>query len=185
MKLVVGLGNPGKSYEKNYHNAGFLVLDSFLARYNLTLQKQKFNGTYLKARLGGVDVIFAKPFTFMNLSGNFVLAIASYFNIPPEDVLIIHDDKDIMLNKFKYKVNGGAGGQNGVANIIQTLNSKSFSRLRIGIGTPHIKSIKNHVLSNFTSSQLKALEQNENLLDSIEAWIIEGIQQAMNDYNEK
>ncbi len=185
MKLVVGLGNPGKNYEKNYHNAGFLVLDSFLSRYDLTLQKQKWNGMYLKARLGGVDVIFAKPLTFMNLSGNFVLAIASYFNVSIEDILIIHDDKDIMINKFKYKIDGGSGGQNGVANIIQLLNSRSFSRLRIGVGTPNMKSIKNHVLSNFTSTQLNDLVLNEKLLDSIEGWIVEGITKTMNNYNEK
>ncbi len=113
-------------------------------------------------------MVFAKPLTFMNLSGSFIFTIAAYYNIAPEDILVIHDDKDIMLNKFKYKVDGGAGGQNGVLSIIQNLNSKAFSRLRIGIGTPHIKSIKNHVLSNFTSAQLKDLNQNEKLLDSIE-----------------
>ena len=103
MKLIVGLGNPGKKYEENYHNAGFIVVDLLAKHYNVEVSTSKFNGKYFKGIVDGEKVIFAKPETFMNLSGNFIFQISNFFGIDPEDILVIHDDKDIEISNFKYK----------------------------------------------------------------------------------
>ncbi len=186
MKLIVGLGNPGNKYQKNHHNAGFIVMEEFLRRNGLTIKKQKFNGIYEKVRIQNQEVILAMPYTFMNLSGNFVFAISNYFGISPKDILIIHDDKDILLGKYKYKFSGGHAGQNGVRNIIQQLGTKDFSRLRIGIGLEKGKEINimNHVLKNFSNFYYKNLLSDDTLYESLDYFLNNDILDTMNKYNE-
>ena len=185
MKLIVGLGNPGQKYIKNYHNAGFIVVDEFLQQNNLRISKKKFNGIYLKTTINGENVIFAKPHTFMNLSGNFVFSLANYFGISLENILVIHDDKDIMINKFKYKLGGSSGGHNGIKDIINAYGTKEFSRLKIGIGTNKIQVIKDFVLSDFSKTNFNQLTNNQNIYDSINEFIQKDIKEVMNKYNEK
>ena len=186
MKLIVALGNPGKQYQKNHHNAGFIVIEEFLQRKNLSINKTKFNGIYERTKINGEEVIFAMPHTFMNLSGNFVFSLSNYFGIAPKDILIIHDDKDISLGKYKYKFSGGHAGQNGIRNIIQQLGSKDFSRLRIGIGLNNNKNldIKNHVLKNFNNSTYQNLLADDSLYESIDFFLANDILETMNKYNE-
>ena len=133
MKLIVGLGNPGKEYENTRHNIGFNVIDLYLKKNNLNLDKEKFNGKYLKTNINNEEVIFLEPQTYMNLSGDSVLKIMNFYKINIEDILIIQDDLDLDLGKIKLKEKSSSGGHNGIKDIEQKLGSNSFKRLKIGI----------------------------------------------------
>ncbi len=184
MKLIVGLGNPGNKYSKNLHNSGFIVVDEFAKRYNLSISSTKFNGVYSKASIEGITFLIAKPMTFMNLSGEFIFQLSNYFGVSPKDILVIHDDKDIDLNVFKYKFSGSHAGQNGVKNIIQELSTDSFNRLRIDIRPNYqIDSIREYVLSNFTDQNLLALKESDLIYESIKDFIKEDFLYVSNKYN--
>ena len=185
MKLIVGLGNPGNQFKQNYHNAGFIIIDEFSRQNSIEVSKKKFNGVYYKGKINNEDFILAKPLTFMNLSGNFISQISNFFKIEPENILIIHDDKDIKIGTFKYKFSGGHAGQNGVRNVIDQLGTRDFSRLRLGIDNNKISSIRDHVLNNFSSSQHKELINNVEIYDSITFFISNDIKKVMENYNVK
>ena len=161
MKLIVGLGNPGKEYENNRHNIGFIIIDEYLKKFNNIIWKNKFNSLYTKITINGEDVLFQKPTTFMNLSGNAVLEIKNFFKIENKDILIIHDDLDIKLGEIKIKTNGSSGGQNGIKSIISVLG-ENFNRLRVGIDKPENISIINHVLGNFSKKEFEEIEKIKN-----------------------
>lgn len=150
MKLIVGLGNPGKEYEKTRHNLGFMVIDALAGRLGLLdgfKMDKKFNAEI--ARKG--DLIFAKPQTFMNESGRAVQAIAQYFKIHPEEILIVHDDKDMELGKIRLRDQGSSGGHRGIASIIQALGTENFSRLKLGVkGKREISDTSKFVLQKFS-----------------------------------
>ena len=130
MKLIVGLGNPGKEYENTRHNIGFMVIDNYLKNEKF---KTKFNGMYLKKVINNEEVIFLKPLSYMNLSGEVVKKYVNYFKINLSDLLIISDDLDMPCFKIKLKYKGSSGGHNGLKNIIQNINTEEFKRLKIGI----------------------------------------------------
>jgi PTH1 family peptidyl-tRNA hydrolase len=130
MKLIVGLGNPGKEYENTRHNLGFVVIDQLANKLNVELNKKKFNGLYYQTQ----DYILLKPQTYMNNSGECIVAFLNYFQIELDNLLVIYDDIALPVGKFRYRLQGSAGGHNGVKNIIELLGSKHFKRLRIGIG---------------------------------------------------
>ncbi|UUD35248.1 aminoacyl-tRNA hydrolase [Mycoplasmopsis caviae] len=155
MKLIVGLGNPGSQYRFTRHNVGFLAIDKLCSNFNLTLTKEKFNGYYAKTE----DFILAKPATYMNNSGEFVQAVASFYKINPADILVIHDEKDYEIGQAAIKIGGSSAGHNGVQSIINSLGNSEFKRLRIGIGKDVKKELKDYVLSNFTSDQMLVIEQ--------------------------
>lgn len=190
MKLIVGLGNPGINYKNTRHNLGFIVIDNFLKKHNLILDKSKFSGYYKIANFGDQKYIIAKPYTYMNLSGEFVSKISSYFKIEPKDILIISDDKDQNLGEFKLKNNGSAGGHNGLKNIILNLNSDEFNRLKIGIG-PFKKeyNLVNYVLNSFSKEELEILEKNfslyTNIIDDYIKFNFKELQQKYNGKNFK
>ncbi len=159
MKLIVGLGNPGNKYHQTRHNLGFLVIDKLLIDLDLKLDKEKFNGHYTTYGTGKNKVIIAKPMTFMNNSGSFISMISAYFGIAPSDILVIMDDKDLPLGKFRLKENGSSGGHNGIQNIIDHLGTTSFNRLRCGIGYNSKHLIIDYVLQKWPQEQKLIIEK--------------------------
>lgn len=161
MKLIVGLGNPGKEYDCTRHNVGFMVLDNYI----LDDYKNKFNGNYLVKNINGEKVLFLKPMTYMNNSGDCVYRFVNYFDIDVKDILVIQDDMDLAIGDFKLKKNSSDGGHNGIKSIISNLNTKEFLRLKIGIG--HNGDTINHVLGKFSKAECEALKRNFSLYGDI------------------
>ncbi len=166
MKLIVGLGNPGKQYKKTRHNVGFLVLDALrdeLLPYEPSLWEfsKKFNADISGCTVGGEKILLAKPQTFMNDSGMSVQAIAHFYQIPPRDSIVIHDDKDILLGDLKVQTNRGSAGHNGVQSIIERLGTEDFTRIRVGIRShneKHMRDTQSFVLGRFGFFERKEVE---------------------------
>ncbi len=169
LKLIVGLGNPGKAYEQTRHNVGFKIIDTFLTKNNLQLDKNKFKGLFTKTTIFNENVIFAKPLTYMNLSGEFIIKIKQFFNIKNENILIIYDDKDLLCGKYRLKTKGSSGGQNGMKNIIQHLSTQDIKRLKVGIGSIDKFNTRDYVLQKFSKSQkllmTPVINQTENIIN--------------------
>lgn len=181
MKLIVGLGNPGKEYENTRHNVGFMVVDRYVDSQSF---QKKFDGLVQMIMVGKEKVLVLKPLTFMNLSGNAVIKAAKYYDIKPEDVLVIQDDLDIDFGHFKLKKNSSSGGHNGIKSIISALGTDSFCRLKIGISHDKAKSTVDYVLGHFSKSELDFLEENaDKYRDIINSFIENGADKTMNDYN--
>lgn len=182
MKLIVGLGNPGKKYEGTRHNVGFHVIDRMAAQLDAAVTKkecQAFTGT---VPYRGDKILLAKPQTFMNKSGDAVWALLSYYEDQLDDFLIIHDDLDLQVGSMRFKQKGSSGGHNGLKSIIQHLNSTDFDRLKIGIGRQ--ENVINHVLTPFSKEEGKHLDEVLNkACDAALFWTKEGIINAMNRYN--
>lgn len=157
MKLIVGLGNPGKNYTNTRHNSGFRVIDAYSDKNNLSF-KNKFDGLYAETIINNEKVILLKPQTFMNLSGECVLKFKNYYDIDLKDILIIYDDVDFPVGAFKIKRKGSPNGHNGIKNIINLLHSEDISRLKIGISKNQIPLI-DYVLSKFTDEENSKLEK--------------------------
>lgn len=134
MKLIVGLGNPGKEYEKTRHNTGFLVIDELLNKLNIKLDKNKFNADYTVYNYKGEKIYIMKPMTYMNNSGEAVAPFINYFNIEKDDLLVIHDDLDLPIGKIRLREAGSCGGQNGMRSIINLVGDSNIKRIRVGIG---------------------------------------------------
>ena len=186
MKLVVGLGNPGRKYEETRHNAGFLVLDYLAREEGLTFTSSKFNASVARGMVAGVDGLLAKPLTYMNLSGLAVAALTHWYKLNPRhDLLVISDDLDLPLGRLRVRMRGSHGGQRGLLSIIDELGTEEFSRLRLGIGRPEgNEDAKRHVLSTFDSVEEPILD--EVILaaaDAVCTWLSEGAIEAMNRYN--
>lgn len=186
MKLIVGLGNPGKEYIDSRHNIGFRVVDALSKSYDFKLKSE--SGLYsmiAKARLGGEEAVLAKPLTFMNLSGVAVKVLLKRYKSDLTDLLVVCDDMDLELGRLKLKASGSSAGQKGLASIIEYLGSNSFSRLRIGIGRPgNNVDPSRFVLSPFNKKEKELiLDSIERACDCAESWISEGIEKTMNIYN--
>ncbi len=190
--MIVGLGNPGKIYEKTRHNLGFLVLDNYLNEKNIFLDNKKFNGKYTKFKNENNEtIIFAKPLTYMNNSGFFVLSMMSYFNVSIENLLIITDDMEQEFGKIKVKKNSSSGGHNGLKNIIEFLTTKDFARLKFGVRSlnKNLKvDFKKYVLSNFSRDELNFINKDakkkiNNLIDEFISG--ESIENLSRKYNGK
>lgn len=160
MKIVVGLGNPGKEYEKTKHNVGWLFLDYLSDIYNFKIEKNSLDSKICETKIGDEKVIFVKPQTYMNLSGNAVQKIKSWYKVDCSDIIIIFDDIDIPFGENRFKANGSGGTHNGMKNIVEMLNTKDIPRLKIGIGgIKHEKQdLADFVLERFSSNQLRDLE---------------------------
>lgn len=152
MKLVIGLGNPGKEYELTRHNIGFMFLDYVTNGGHFTINK-KFNAMEFESKINNEKILFVKPMTFMNLSGESVIKYANFYKVSPEDILVIQDDLDMAVGKYKLLFNRGDGGHNGIKNIILNLGSKSFLRLKIGISKPNSNAI-DYVLGKLNKDEL-------------------------------
>ncbi len=162
MFLVVGLGNPGSEYANTRHNVGFMAADEIFRRYNFSSFRSKFDGLIAEGNIEGQKVYLLKPQTFMNLSGNSVIKAASFYKILPQNIVVIHDDMDLPIDKIKAKIGGGPGGHNGLKSIDSCI-TPNYNRIRIGVGHPvvHIQeNIINHVLSSFSKIEKEALQKN-------------------------
>ena len=183
MKLIVGLGNPGKDYKNTRHNVGFLVVDNYL---NTSDWKEKFNALFHETRINGEKVLFIKPLTFMNLSGDAVVKYVNYYDIDIDDILVIHDDLDLPFSSYKLKKNSSAGGHNGIKSIISRLSSDAFARLKVGVSHDRSIDTKDYVLGNFSKSEMDKFNEMQNDFNKIiESFVIDGIEKTMNIYNTK
>ena len=185
MKLIVGLGNPGKEYEKTRHNMGFMFLDHYAKEKGLEINKKKFNGLYIDFVNNGEKTILLKPQTYMNLSGNCVQEFANFYKIEKENIIVIYDDMDIDVGQIKIRKKGSAGGHNGMKSIIQRLGTEEFPRIRIGIGRPKNNGDEiNYVIGAIPEEEIPKLNQGT---DEAKEAIIEilknGIDSAMNKFN--
>jgi hypothetical protein len=150
MKLIVGLGNPGKEYENTRHNMGYLFIDYYLNKKGIKLEwKEKFNGIYLDTVIGGEKIIFMKPLTYMNLSGEAVRKYLDYFKIDVSDLLVVVDDLDLAVGNYKIKNNGSSGGHNGLKNIELHIGTQNYKRFRIGISNTTYD-VKDYVLGKIS-----------------------------------
>ena len=158
MKLVVGLGNPTNDYINTRHNMGFMFVDKYLESKNLNVNyKQKFNANYVENVINGEKVIFIKPLTYMNNSGVAVRSFVNFYKISSEDILVISDDLDLELGKFRFRNKGSSGGHNGLKSIIENLGTESFKRLRIGISNDK-RDVISYVLSKFSKKELEVID---------------------------
>lgn len=160
MWLLVGLGNPGSKYEKNRHNIGFWALDAMADAYARGGFKSKFNGEYAEASIDGKKVVLLKPLTYMNESGQSVGKAAKFYKIPPENIIVFHDELDLEPGKVRVKMGGGLAGHNGLKSIKAHLGTPEFLRVRIGIGHPGDKNrVSGYVLSDFSKAEMPLLEK--------------------------
>ena len=157
--LIVGLGNPGKQYERTRHNAGFRAIDALANELGCKIDKGKFQGLYGQATYGSKKLYLLKPQTFMNLSGRSVLQLSAYYSIPPQRIIVLFDDISLEPGRLRVRADGSAGGHNGIKSIIQELGSQNFPRVKIGVGAkPHAEQdLADWVLSNFSASEEKPL----------------------------
>lgn len=183
--LIAGLGNPGKKYVDTRHNVGFEMLDVLAMANGIKVSKIKFKALVGEGKIGGKNVVLAKPQTYMNLSGESIREIAAYYKIPPHKIIIIYDDISINTGRIRIRHKGSAGGHNGMKNIIYQLKTDEFPRLRIGVGEPD-EDVVSYVLGRFSKTDIETLtEIAKEIPDIIEMMIVSGIETAMNKYNSK
>ena len=186
--LIVGLGNPGKEYERTRHNCGFRAIDILAEKLGCKIDKCKFQGLYGQAVVGGKKLFLLKPQTFMNLSGRSVLQLSAYFSIPPQRIIVMFDDISLEPGRLRVRANGSAGGHNGIKSIIAELGSQEFPRIKIGVGSkpqPQ-QDLADWVLSGFSTAEEKALEPAlENAAEAAMNIITNGIQDTANRFNGK
>jgi len=185
MKLIVGLGNPGKEYENTRHNIGFSLLDKFLETQNLKIDSEKFGGVYLKTKFRNNDVIFLKPQRYINLSGEVLRKFVDYYKINIEDIFVIVDDLNLPLGSVKIKRKGSSGGHNGLKNIEQHLGTINYKRLKIGISKNNIN-MKDYVLGKINGEEKKVIEEVLiKAVDILKNYFEIDFDNLMNKYNTK
>ena len=180
MKLVVGLGNPGREYKNTRHNIGFMVLDNYLGKVDF---KSKMESYFYQTEINNEEVIFIKPLTYMNLSGLAVSKVVKFYKINIEDILIIQDDVDLDVGNYKVKKNSSSGGHNGIKSIISELGSEEFARLKVGIGKSERIPTDKYVLGKFTDEEQNKITENFPIYNKIiETFINKGIDEVLNTY---
>ena len=184
--LIVGLGNPGREYEKTRHNAGFRALDVLAQKLGCKVDKGKFHGLYGQVSWGGRKLLLLKPQTYMNLSGRSVLQLSAYFHVPPQRIIVLFDDISLEPGRLRIRGDGSAGGHNGIKSIISEVGSQDFPRVKIGVGAkahPE-QDLADHVLSTFSSAEEKALQSAlERAADAALCIIEKGVPETANRYN--
>ncbi len=184
MKLIVGLGNPGKEYENTRHNIGFMALDKLSQSLNINIDKNKFDGLYGEKIINDEKILFLKPQKYMNLSGEVVRKYVDFFKIKIEDILIINDDLDLPLGKIKIKFQGSCGGHNGLRNIEQHLSTDKYKRIKIGISNNKLFDTKDYVLSKFNKEELEILNKTIDIIPQIfDDYINYSFDKVMSKYN--
>ncbi len=187
MKLIVGLGNPGKKYQKTRHNSGFIVLDGIAKKLNINIEKEKFSSLIAKTKIKEEQVILMKPLTYMNDSGRAVIEVVKYYDIQKEDILIIHDDMDMVTGALRIKKEGKSGGQKGMQSIIDALGSNEIARIKIGVGHSEIGNhdvVPDWVLSKVPKEEKEIYDKAiNNAIDGAIAWVNEDIEKVMSKYN--
>ena len=184
--LIVGLGNPGREYEKTRHNAGFRCIDRIAEELSVKIDKLKYQGLYCQTNYNGGKLFLLKPQTYMNLSGRSVLQLSAYFNIPPQRIIVLFDDISLEPGRLRIRANGSAGGHNGIKSIIQEVGSQEFPRVKIGVGAkpnPNFD-LADWVLSTFSANEEKALSVAlDNGAKAALAIIDHGVPEAANRFN--
>ncbi|MGN1379370.1 MAG: aminoacyl-tRNA hydrolase [Bacilli bacterium] len=186
MKLIVGLGNQGKNYKNTYHNVGFIILDNYFGNVEW---KIKDNYAYNILTIENEKVIFLKPLTYMNLSGLAVEKVVNFYKIDSKNILVIHDDINLLSGNYKFKFNSSSGGHNGIKSIISSLGTQEFCQLKIGINNNNNNnhnnnnnSLKDFVLSSLSNKEIENLKDNK-YIDMINYYIKNGIDMTMNKFN--
>ncbi len=184
--LIVGLGNPGREYERTRHNCGFRAVELLADTLGCKIDKAKFQGLYGQVNYGSKKLLLLKPQTYMNLSGRSVLQLSAYFHIPPQNIIVLFDDISLEPGRLRIRADGSAGGHNGIKSIIQELGSQSFPRVKIGVGSkPNPEyDLADWVLSTFSAQEEKALAVSlKNAADATLAIIDQGVPEAANRFN--
>jgi PTH1 family peptidyl-tRNA hydrolase len=185
VKLVVGLGNPGRRYQATRHNIGFAVADDLARRSAVVFEHSRANALTARLGLGASSVLLVKPLTMMNLSGEAVAGLAHFFKVDTPDILVVADDVNLPLGRLRLRARGSAGGHNGFKSIIGLLGTEEFPRLRIGVGRGDVRrELADHVLATFDKEERPDVEESvARAADAVECFIAEGIEVAMNRYN--
>lgn len=186
MHLVLGLGNPGRRYEGNRHNAGFLVADRLAERWQAPLDKAQYKALVGTARIGDEPVVIAKPQTYMNLSGQAAASLRGYYKVPEEQVVVVHDEVDIPFGEVRIKRGGGHGGHNGIRDLVQRIGG-AFLRVRVGVSRPPPQwETADYVLADFTADERAHLDGIvDRAADAVEAIVRDGVGPAMNTFNQR
>ena len=186
MKLIIGLGNPGKEYENTRHNIGFYMIDNYVKYHGLDSWKNKFNGLYIETNLFDEKVIFLKPQSYMNLSGGVVRKFIDFYKISVNDILVISDDLDLNIGNFKFKDKGSSGGHNGLKDIERNLGTQEYNRLKIGIANNKFVDTKDYVLGKFSKNDLDIYKElAETVIKFINDFFELDVISLMNKYNRK
>jgi PTH1 family peptidyl-tRNA hydrolase len=183
--LIVGLGNPGREYKETRHNIGFMLVDRLAVRLNARSMKVQAKAIVTDARYEGQKLILAKPQTFMNLSGQSIQGLVRFYKLPLDHVLVAHDDIDLPFCVIRMRPGGGAGGQKGIKSTIDQLGTNEFARLRLGIDRPPGRmDAAAYVLQDFTQKEMLTVSETlDRAADAALAWVMEGINAAMNKFN--
>lgn len=163
MKIICGLGNPGKEYENSRHNAGFIIIDNYI---NSNDWKEKFNALYCVKKVNNENIIFIKPLTFMNLSGDALIKFKNYYDVDSKDIMVIRDDLDLPIGSYRLKYDSSSGGHNGIKSIINNLGTEKFLQLKIGISKAD-NSVVDYVLGKFSKNELDEIMKNLELYNKI------------------
>ena len=183
MWLLVGLGNPGSRYARTRHNAGFLVVDEFAGANRLEF-REKAEYKICSGSMDDEKIVLIEPLTFMNRSGTAVRKIAEKFSIPPEKIIVVHDDLDLETGRLKIRKKGSSGGHKGVESIIQSIGMNNFIRIKIGIGRDAFVPVEDYVLSKFRKNEIPLVKEAiQRAADAIRSVIMEGVDKAMNRFN--
>lgn len=184
MKLIVGLGNPGRNYAHTRHSMGFDTIDKLADSWGVSIEKENFKGLYTKVKYFDEDVILLKPLTFMNLSGDSIISCMNFFKIEKKDLLVIYDDLDIKPGHLKLKESGSSGGHNGIKSIISNLGSEEFKRIRVGVGRPEFDSVIDYVLKKPSKEEQELIDEAQNnAVEAIKIYLKESFNKAMTLYN--
>ncbi|WP_324270069.1 aminoacyl-tRNA hydrolase [Fusobacterium polymorphum] len=186
MKVVIGLGNPGKKYEKTRHNIGFIAVDNLRKKMNISDEREKFQALVSEKNIDGEKVIFLKPQTFMNLSGNSVIEIINFYKLDPKkDIIVIYDDMDLSFGDIRIREKGSSGGHNGIKSIISHIGEE-FIRIKCGIGAKEKDAVE-HVLGEFNQTEQKDLDEILEKINNcvIEMLFVQNLDRIMQKYNKK
>ncbi len=187
MKIIAGLGNPGREYGNTRHNIGYMVADELARRWGVSFSKADRGAECAEYR-AGEKVLLIKPVTYMNLSGRAVAEYANFYKVAPEDIAVIHDDMDLPAGYVRIRKKGGSGGHNGINSILEQLGTDEFPRFRIGIGHPvhDTRVVINYVLTPFSEVEKEAVEKAvKTVADAVEMWLKEDMDLVMQEYNKK
>lgn len=194
MKIIMGLGNPGRQYQYNRHNVGFHCVERLADRHAIKTKSKLCQSQTGTGQIAGEDVVLAKPATFVNLSGNAAAGLLKRYNCSPQDLIVIHDDLDLPTGRIRVRMGGGSGGHRGIKSIIHEIDSRDFNRVRIGISRPFLdrsghdyeNEIVEYVLGNFSRAEDELMQPALDLAcDAVSTIISEGIAAAMNEFNRR
>jgi len=187
LKIIVGLGNPGREYENTRHNTGFAVVDRLARKHRARFTSRRCRSLVAKTRIGGVEVLLAKPLTFVNLSGEAVACMLRMAEAELSDLLVVLDDVNIPFNEVRIKARGGDGGHKGLESIIGHVSSEEFPRLRVGVGSDDLpEDLTEFVLGTFSEEEMDELPNLvETCCRAVETLVVKGVERAMNEFNRK